>query len=1056
MKVVRLHIDGFGRFADHAVGPLNAPITIFFGANEAGKTTYLEFFRTVLFGFRSRAGRQPRDGRRNDYPPLAGGNHGGRITVETASGSRYMIDRRQGSGAGPVVVTNEAGEALDSGMLTRILGNHSRDVFEQVFAFTLDELHSSALLSDESVNAQIYSAGTGASALPGALSSLESRRSELFLNRGSTQSIYLVANEIDGLDTRLRDISGNAARYAAVAQRLQQLDTRHGLLMEQRRAVDLRRARQQALQSAWEDWIELVSSEAGLSDLPKILNFPAGGVRRLDALKNAVSTARSELEGAEDLVEQAKSAAGVEIELRDILDHSDRVSRLMRGRSAYDSSVHDLPDRRQELAGHRSALESTLEDLGPDWDQDRLNSFNLPIETRQKIEQFRGSLTSASENLTELRRQEQQARTSFNEASEEAERRRKQLERLATPELDTDQIAERRTAKRTAQSVLIEIRPAADRVEDLQIQLAGHSEGRPRRSTSGRTWTLLIATTSILAGIALIAAGMAFSDGVVVLELAAGALLVVLGIYLLLTTRRPGGGGAASATTHGVESTLAAAQTRLGELQESLAEQAGYLGLETPDQSAIIAAEALIDRQQTDLVEWNRTSEAVASAAALMERRRRALAKLQEARSNADRMLNREQREWKSWLAQRGLRDTYTPETVEQLREALELGRTLLGNVRSWEERIRAIERNIEEYVAVAAPLARMFSMELDSENRPAVAAAADSVIEMHGAVVEAVNKQEAAEDELVRANDNLARRRSGLTTAEAELQTLLEAGDASEAEEFRRRAEIFGKRSELSAQIHRALGRLQRLSGPGEPLERLRKDLAETDAQAIAIAIAEIEEVRTNVDSAIEELAAERREVEIELTALSSEEDSSALRMERNILAEQIREQAREWTRLTVARNLITEARLRFERERQPGVVRHAETFFRQITAGRYRTVFAPLGEQTITVTDRDGRTKQPTELSRGTREQLFLALRFGLVKELGERAQPLPVVVDEVLVNFDPDRALRAAASFVELSQTNQVLVFTCHPQTVETFREAARLADAETPEIVDDFTA
>ena len=94
---------------------------------------------------------------------------------------------------------------------------------------------------------------------------------------------------------------------------------------------------------------------------------------------------------------------------------------------------------------------------------------------------------------------------------------------------------------------------------------------------------------------------------------------------------------------------------------------------------------------------------------------------------------------------------------------------------------------------------------------------------------------------------------------------------------------------------------------------------------------------------------------------------------------------------------------------------------------------------------------TKQPSELSRGTREQLFLSLRFGLIRELGERTEPLPVVVDEVLVNFDPDRALRAAIAFTELSKTNQVLVFTCHPTVVELFRNAATESDTENPEVI-----
>ena len=90
--------------------------------------------------------------------------------------------------------------------------------------------------------------------------------------------------------------------------------------------------------------------------------------------------------------------------------------------------------------------------------------------------------------------------------------------------------------------------------------------------------------------------------------------------------------------------------------------------------------------------------------------------------------------------------------------------------------------------------------------------------------------------------------------------------------------------------------------------------------------------------------------------------------------------------------------------------------------------------------MTDAAGAGKQPAELSRGTREQLYLALRFGLIREFGEHAERLPVVVDEALVNFDPERAHLAAESFAQLADTNQVLVFTCHPSTAEMFADAA----------------
>ena len=175
-------------------------------------------------------------------------------------------------------------------------------------------------------------------------------------------------------------------------------------------------------------------------------------------------------------------------------------------------------------------------------------------------------------------------------------------------------------------------------------------------------------------------------------------------------------------------------------------------------------------------------------------------------------------------------------------------------------------------------------------------------------------------------------------------------------------------------------------------------------------------------------------------LSQLTSEEESSALRVRKNVLIEELREQAREWSQLTIAEELLTRTRMKFQEERQPNVIQHAQKFFATITDQRYNRLFSPPGEQSLTITERTGDSKQPAELSRGTREQLYLSLRFGLIREFGERTERLPVVVDEVLVNFDPDRARRAAEAFVELAQTNQVLVFTCHPETVALFTGVA----------------
>ena len=51
LRIESLHINGFGHYSNHPIGPLSSPITVLYGANEAGKSTLQEFVRTILFGF---------------------------------------------------------------------------------------------------------------------------------------------------------------------------------------------------------------------------------------------------------------------------------------------------------------------------------------------------------------------------------------------------------------------------------------------------------------------------------------------------------------------------------------------------------------------------------------------------------------------------------------------------------------------------------------------------------------------------------------------------------------------------------------------------------------------------------------------------------------------------------------------------------------------------------------------------------------------------------------------------------------------------------------------
>ena len=1044
MRIRELHIDGFGRFSGVEYGPLEGSVTVFYGPNEAGKSTLLEFVRRVLFGFPRRSGRV------NAYPAMAGGRYGGRIAIEDSDGRLYDVRRTTGrSYSGEITLTSRSGDPLPEAELTTLLGNHSRDVFEQVFAFTLDELYSDDLLNDANVNSQIYSAGMGVTSLQEVTNTLDRSRNSLFRSGGSTQEIYSAANSLDTVDSTLREVEDNATMYGQLTSRLQKVESELEELAAQRRRIQSRHNRQVTLQNAWDAWNDSVSAEQELTTLPGIDSFPADGVNRLEALEERVRSARREYESASMRVTEAEGAAKVRIEHEDIRKHSTDVRRLQNGRTAFDGSVKDLPEREAELEGHKKTLADSLKDLGPDWDEARLEEFDLSIAVRQEITQHGNRLRDASAENSSRRSDLRQNIVALEEALDAESKARRELDASVAPTLDADRIRQRRNLIRTTRSRLAEIGQHRQNVLNLQGQLEGLENTTPQ--VGGHDLSRTIAAVSIAIGIVLLIGGAILGGTALFIGVIAGLSLGGVGAFLFMSGNPGLAPGAESPLAGSIRDSLRRAETTIQGLRSEMVQEAAPLGLEQIDEASLLVSEELIDEEEHRLRERTRLSEVFEAAKGLARQRQSRAEESAVVVKDADRQLDAAQREWKAWLTERGLLDTFTPETAEVLQGQVELGRSRLGDVQSWQQRIKAIEKDIDEYVEAVEPLATAFDVTFDRNDSRTVAAAADRLVELLESVQESVRKRDGAEVELEEAELQLEERKNDLEKAEEELGQLLQSGGAEDAEEFRVRAELSARRTSLEVKALSAHNRLQRLSGPGEALERLRADLTDTDPQSIDDALAALEDERDNADAQISERDTERGAMQREVKALVGEEESSRLRMERHVLQEQIKSHAREWARLTLAQNLLEEARRKFERERQPGVVRHAEKFFTQITDGRYRQVYAPLGEQTITVTDADGQTKQPSELSRGTREQLFLSLRFGLIRELGQRTEPLPVVVDEVLVNFDPERALRAAAAFTELSSTNQVLVFTCHPTVVELFRNAASEVGIEEPAIV-----
>ena len=155
------------------------------------------------------------------------------------------------------------------------------------------------------------------------------------------------------------------------------------------------------------------------------------------------------------------------------------------------------------------------------------------------------------------------------------------------------------------------------------------------------------------------------------------------------------------------------------------------------------------------------------------------------------------------------------------------------------------------------------------------------------------------------------------------------------------------------------------------------------------------------------------------------------------------LKEARRELVSLLLARRILEKSIAAWESRSQPEVYERASRLFAQMTDGVW-THMRMTAEGRLVAVSRDGDAREVRHLSLGTCQQLYLALRVAMLQHARSVGRSIPVIADDILVNFDAQRRARAAEVLADLAKTRQVIVFTCHQETVEVLRSAVPEAD------------
>jgi uncharacterized protein YhaN len=184
----------------------------------------------------------------------------------------------------------------------------------------------------------------------------------------------------------------------------------------------------------------------------------------------------------------------------------------------------------------------------------------------------------------------------------------------------------------------------------------------------------------------------------------------------------------------------------------------------------------------------------------------------------------------------------------------------------------------------------------------------------------------------------------------------------------------------------------------------------------------------------AVEEEALAKRQVE----DLDGQDHASELAQKLESDRAELRDSVERWVPLVLADAILAQAIARFECEHQPAMLRDVGQLFSKLTRGRYVGLHRRLDEQgTLLLAEATGKHKEPSQLSGGTREQLYLAIRLAYARQYCRENEPLPLVMDDVLVNFDDERNDAALEMLIELAEEIQLIFLTCRHDTIQRIR-------------------
>jgi uncharacterized protein YhaN len=473
---------------------------------------------------------------------------------------------------------------------------------------------------------------------------------------------------------------------------------------------------------------------------------------------------------------------------------------------------------------------------------------------------------------------------------------------------------------------------------------------------------------------------------------------------------------------------------RLGRLLQALGEA-------PPREDESLAAtlargRVLRDALQDKIDERERLEEDIPRLATDVENAQQALDRAEEA-------ITAWRADWVDSVRVLGLGDNAMPAEASAVLTRIETLTTHIDDAASYAGRLNGIDRDAEQFRRDVKALVETVAPEM-------LDTAPDQCVAQLDSRLDAAEKDVATLRQLEERRKGAQKR---ITDAERGLQRVATRLRAMCEEAKCGSEDALGDAEERSVAKRELRDRLEAIESQlldhaaGGTLETLLQEAEDVDPDTLASQLHDLRQEAETLRHRQGEINQDIGREETELRAMDGSSEAAEAAEDAAQLLARIGERAERYARLKVAYMVLRREIDRYREENQAPILTAASAIFQRLTCGSFDTLttdYSDSDEPVLIGVRPTGDHVRVEGMSDGSRDQLYLALRLASLERYLDANEPMPFIVDDILIKFDDERGRAALEALHELSRRTQVIFFTHHDHLTRIAQEALNGGD------------